>query len=76
MTVTFLRERDVCLELEECAHGAAAILRVHQGLVSFLELVVYNGEWPTEPTLRSIQCLSSGGVREQRDLMEFRRQVT
>src|SRR5688572_1217747 len=66
---------DVHLELEECDHGAAAILFVHQGLMSFLELVAYVGEWPGNPTLRSIRYLSSGDLREERDLTEFRRQA-
>jgi hypothetical protein len=62
---------DVHLELDSCEHGAAAILFVRDGTISFLELVAYMEDWPTSPSLRRISYLSPQGPRPIRDLSAF-----
>jgi hypothetical protein len=66
------RVGDVHLDIDGCDDGAAAILFVHEGRASFLELVVYDGLWPTDPVIKRIQYMSRGGLRDTRDMAEFR----
>jgi hypothetical protein len=66
------RVGDVHLDVDGCDYGAAAILFVHEGRASFLELVVYDGLWPTDPVIKRIQYMSRGGLRDTRDMAEFR----
>jgi hypothetical protein len=62
---------DVHLELDSCEHGAAAILFVRDGSMSFLELVAYMEDWPQSPSLRRLSYLSPQGTQPIRDLKAF-----
>ncbi len=45
---------DLFLDVPETEHGADAMLFIREGLVDFLEVVALNGDWPDNPTIRSI----------------------
>jgi hypothetical protein len=62
---------DVHLELDSCEHGAAAILFVRDGSMSFLELVAYMEDWPVSPSLQRISYLSPQGPQPTRDFKAF-----
>jgi hypothetical protein len=62
---------DVHLDLDSCENGAAAILFVRDGHLSFLELVAYTEDWPESPYLRQLSYLSPNGPQPTRDLQAF-----
>lgn len=67
--------RDIHVEVDDCDHGAAAILVVRNGRLAMLELVAYAGEWPPHPVLRGISYLSPDGPQHHRDMIEFGRMI-